>query len=35
MTQEVKPSDTNMERKLLHNQRILEGDMDTKEKWLY
>lgn len=35
MTQEVKLFDSNMEKRLLRNQRTMEGDMDTKEKWLY
>lgn len=30
MTQEVKPFDTNMERRLLQNQGIMKGDKDTK-----
>lgn len=30
MTQEVKLFDTDMEKKLLQNQRIMEGDMDTE-----
>lgn len=31
MTQEVKLFDTDMEKKLLQNQRIMEGDMDTEK----
>ena len=35
MTQEVKPFDSNVERRLLRNHRTVEGDVDTKEKWWY
>lgn len=31
MTQEVKLFDTDMEKKLLQNQRIMEGDTDTEK----
>lgn len=31
----MKTFDTNMGKRLFQNQRIMEGDMDTEEKWLH
>lgn len=35
ITQEVKPFDINVEKRLLKNQRTMGGDMDIEGKWLY